>query len=146
MITHNIPKIGFVISLTANVDWKNKSWKSCEMAPDGTYYDELLLGYISYKDGKTYMFDTPIKKGDKPEYDYMFSSLSDTRFVAESYQPTLIFNFQISKEIGKFLTASFYVNNLFNSRPLYERKGTPGSYVELGNNQFFGFDLKINIR
>lgn len=146
MITHNIPKIGFVISLTANVDWKNKSWKSCEMAPDGTYYDELLLGYISYKDGKTHMFDTPIKKGDKPEYDYMFSSLSDTRFVAESYQPTLIFNFQISKEIGKFLTASFYVNNLFNSRPLYERKGTPGSYVELGNNQFFGFDLKINIR
>ena len=72
--------------------------------------------------------------------------MNDNRFIAETYFPVLTFNFQLSKEIGNFLTASFFVNNLFNSRPLYESKATPGSFTELGTKQFFGFDLKINIK
>jgi len=39
------------------------------------------------------------------------------------------------------------VNNMFNSRPLYESKKSPGSFTELlsDNKLFFGFDLKVNI-
>ncbi len=136
-ITHNIPKIGFVLTLTAQVDWKNKIW---------TEYgnDTMFEKYISYKDGKVYDFD-PSKKDD-PEFSYLFSALNDNRFIAETYTPTVIFNFQLSKEIGNFLTASFYVNNIFNSRPLYESKRTPGSFSELGIPTFFCFDVKINLK
>ena len=137
MITHNIPKIGFVATLTANVDWKTKIWEEY-------HNDTMFKYYISYKDGKVHDFD-PSKKDD-PEFAYLFPSLSDTRFIAETYFPVLTFNFQLSKEIGNFLTASFFVNNLFNSRPLYESKQTPGYFTELGTKQFFGFDLKINIK
>ena len=67
-------------------------------------------------------------------------------FIKEKYDPYVIFNLNVSKEIGDFLTASFFANNIFNTRPLYERKMYPGSYYELGIPTFFGFDLKINIK
>lgn len=136
-ITHNIPKIGFVITLTAQVDWKNKLW---------TEYgnDTMFEKYISRLDGKVYDFN-PAMEND-PEFKYLFPSLKDNRFIVETYQPTVIFNFMLSKEIGNFLTASFFVNNMFNSRPLYQSKTNPGSFTELGIPTFFGFDLKINIK
>lgn len=136
-ISHNIPKIGFVFTLTSQVNWKYKYW---------TEYgnDTMFEKYISRVDGKVYNFD-PAKKSD-PEFSYLFPALSDTRFIAESYQPTIIFNFMVSKEIGDMLTASFFVNNLFNSRPLYESKAYPGSFTQLGIPTFFGFDLKVSIK
>lgn len=136
-ITHNIPELGFVLTLATQVNWLNKSW---------TEYgnDEMFIKYISYKDGKVYDFD-PNMKSD-PEFAYMFSARSDTRFIAESYFPTVTFNFNLSKEIGDILTASFFVNNMFNSRPLYESKKSPGSFSELSSPIFFGFDLKVNIK
>lgn len=136
-ITHNIPKIGFVFTLTAQVDWKTKMWMEYGN-------DTMFEKYISRLDGKVYDFD-PAKEKD-PEFSYLFPSLNDNRFIAESYQPTVIFNFMLSKEIGNFLTASFFVNNMFNSRPLYRSKKYPGSLTELGIPTFFGFDIKINIR
>ena len=83
---------------------------------------------------------------DDPEFSYLFDTRLDNRFIAESLKPRVIFNFQLSKEIGNFLTASFFVNNLFNHRQLYESKKYPGSYDEVGIPTFFGFDVKINIK
>lgn len=136
-ITHNIPEIGFVITLTAQINWLYKYW---------TEYgnDEIFESYISRIDGKVYDFDPALK--DDPEFAYMFSSVSDTRFLKELYPPLVTFNLNLSKEIGDVLTASFYVNNMFNSRPLYESVKSPGSFTELGNKIFFGFDLKVNIK
>jgi hypothetical protein len=136
-ITHNIPRIGFVLTLTAQVKWFEKYWTEYKN-------DEMFIKYISYKDGKVYDFD-PTKKND-PEFSYLFPALNDKRFIAEKYFPTTIFNFLLSKEIGDVLTASFFVNNMFNSRPLYESKANKGSFTELGIPTFFGFDLKINLK
>lgn len=136
-ITHNIPKIGFVLTLTTQITWKDKAWTKFGN-------DTMFEKYISKDDGKIYNFD-PSKKDD-PEFAYLFDERLDSRFIAESYKPGVMFNFQLSKEIGNFLTASFYVNNLFNHRPLYESKRMPGSYSELGIPTFFGFDVKINIK
>lgn len=83
---------------------------------------------------------------DDPEFANLFDTPSDRRFIKEKYDPYVIFNINVSKEIGDLLTASFFANNIFNTRPLYERKMYPGSYLELGIPTFFGFDLKINIR
>ena len=75
----------------------------------------------------------------------MFPPLNDNRFTVEKYFPTLLFNLNLSKEIGNSLTASFYVNNLFNSRPLYQSKQT-GEYRELGIPIFFGFEFKLSLK
>lgn len=136
-ITHNIPRIGFVLTLTAQVKWYEKTWTEYKN-------DDMFVKYISYVDGKVYNFD-PAKKTD-PEFSYLFPALNDKRFIAENYFPTTIFNFLLSKEIGDVLTASFFVNNMFNSRPLYESKANKGSFRELGIPTFFGFDLKINLK
>ncbi len=136
-LTHNIPQVGFVITLTAQANWKTKRW---------TEYgnDTMFEKYISYVDGLVHEFD-PSKKDD-PEFAYLFDVPNDRRFMAETYNPYVIFNINVSKELGDFLTASFFANNVFNSRPLYESKMYPGSFTELGMPTFFGFDLKINIR
>lgn len=136
-VTHNIPQIGFVLTLTTQVNWFEKIWQDYNN-------DEMFIKYISYKDGKVYDFN-PLMKSD-PEFSYLFPAFNDKRFIAEKYFPTTTFNFLLSKEIDDVLTASFFVNNMFNSRPLYESKANIGSYKELGIPIFFGFDLKINVK
>lgn len=135
-ITHNIPKIGFVITLTSQVNWYTKMW---------TEYgnDTMFEKYISYKDGQVHDFD-PLLRND-PDFNYLFPTLNDNRFIKEKYFPTVIFNLNLSKEVGDWLTASFYVNNLINSRPMYRSKAT-GSISELGIPIFFGLELKITIK
>lgn len=135
--THNIPQVGFVVTLSAQANWFTKTW---------TEYgnDTMFEKYISYKDGKVYDFDPSMK--DDPEFANLFETPNERRFIKEKYDPYVIFNINVSKEIGDILTASFFANNIFNTRPLYERKMYPGSYLELGMPTFFGFDLKINIR
>lgn len=135
--THNIPQVGFVVTLAAQANWFTKTW---------TEYgnDTMFQYYIDYKDGKVKDF-LPSMKED-PEFANLFETPNERRFIKEKYDPYVIFNINVSKEIGDFLTASFFANNIFNTRPLYERKMYPGSYLELGMPTFFGFDLKINIR
>ena len=56
-----------------------------------------------------------------------------------------MFNLNVTKEIRKFMTASFYVNNLFNSRPLDPSEISKGSFTELNNPMYFGFEIKLKI-
>jgi len=133
--TTNIPKIGFVVTVSLKCQWMEKYW---------TEYngDDMFVKYISYKDGKVHDFD-PSKKSD-PEFAYMFPTLSDSRFTVEQHQPYVYVNFNLSKEIGKWLTSSFYVNNLFNTRPMYRSK-LSGSQTELSIPIFFGFEFKVTL-
>lgn len=146
--THNIPQIGFVVTLAAQANWFTKTWT--EYGND-TMFEKFIAGKDftgadgkSYKAGEIYDFNPAMK--DDPEFSYLFDTPNENRFIKEKYHPYMIFNINVSKEIGDFLTASFFANNIFNTRPLYERKMYPGSYYELGIPTFFGFDLKINIK
>ncbi len=136
-IIHNIPSIGFVLTATAQVNWINKFW---------TNYgnDTMFVSYISRVDGQVKPFN-PAMKND-PEFSYMFPSKSETRFIAEKHFPILLINFNLTKEIGENLKASFFANNMFNSRPLYESKRTPGSFTRLNIPMFFGFELALTIK
>lgn len=138
-VTHNIPKIGFVITLTTQANWYSKMWTDYKN-------DEMFIKYISAADGKVYDFNPAWT--DLPEFSYMFDQRDPNRKKGEKYFTTVVFNLNLSKEIGDFLTASFFVNNMFNSRPLYESKTSPGSYIELNADAplFFGFDVKLKIR
>lgn len=137
-VTHNIPEIGFVITLTAQAHWFMKYWTEY-------YNDTMFESYISYKDGNVHEFD-PSKKDD-PEFSYLFPTLSDNRFIKEKYKPYALLHLNLSKEIGDKITASFYVNNIFNNRPLYRMKNG-GNKIELASDTpiYFGFELKVNIK
>lgn len=135
--THNIPSIGFVLTTTAQVSWLNKYWTSYGN-------DTTFVSYISREDGSVKPFDD--SKRDDPEFAYLFETRSPTRFIAESYFPVLLINFHLTKEIGENLKASFYANNMFNSRPLYESKRTPGSFTRLNIPMYFGFELALQLK
>ncbi|MDR3132968.1 MAG: TonB-dependent receptor [Prevotellaceae bacterium] len=133
-ITHNIPPIGFVITLTSQIRWRHNTWT--------VYGNDMFEKYISYHDGKIQDFD-PAKKDD-PEFQYLFPGINNQRGLVEKSIPTLFFHLNLSKELGDYFTASFFANNVFNSRPAYESTVTPGSFIESGADIFFGFDLKIS--
>ena len=135
--THNIPSIGFVLTATAQVSWLNKYWNNYGN-------DTTFVAYISRLDGKVKPFDNSLK--EDPEFAYLFESRSSTREVVESYFPVLLLNFHLTKEIGENLKASFYVNNMFNRRPLYETKRSPGSFIRLNIPMYFGFELMVKLK
>ena len=64
-----------------------------------------------------------------PEFSYLFRSNDPRRFIGESWFPTVLFNLHLTKEIGSLLRASFFANNMFQNKPLYEKKRTPGSFL-----------------
>ena len=135
--THNIPAIGFVLTLATQITWIDKIWN--------TYgNDTMFEKYISRLDGKVYDFNPAMK--DDPEFRYLFVSRNDNRFIVESRFPTVIFNVTLTKEISDIIRASFNVNNMFNSRPLYESKRNPGSFRQLNIPISFGFALEIKLK
>ena len=134
--THNIPSIGFVVTLTTQFNVFTASRTDY-------HNDEAPQRYISNDDGKVYDFTAEMAAD--PSYKYMVGQLSETRFTKSHTIPTVVFNLNVSKEIRNFLTASFYVNNLFNSRPLDPSELTKGSYSELNSPMYFGFEVKLKI-
>lgn len=134
--THNIPSIGFVVTLTTQFNVFTANWTEY-------HNDEAPQRYISNDDGKVYDFTEEMAAD--PAYRYMVGQLSPTRFIRSHTIPTVVFNLNVSKEIRNFLTASFYVNNLFNSRPLDPSEITKGAYTELNNPMYFGFEVKLKI-
>lgn len=135
-VTHNIPSIGFVATLTSQLSLFTKNWTE--------YHNETRPSrYISNADGKVYPFTAEM--ADDPAFSYMLDPLSESRFITERHRTTLVFNLNVSKEIRNFLTASFYVNNVFNSRPLDPSEVTKGNFTELNNPMYFGFELKIKL-
>ena len=80
-----------------------------------------------------------------PEFGYLFVTPDPTRDVVEKTTSYFLFNLNLTKEIGDTMTASFYVNNIFNFRPS-DRYETSGAFRELGIPMFFGFELKVNIK
>ena len=135
--THNIPQIGFVVTLATQITWMNKVWE--------TYgNDTMFEKYISREDGKVYDFNPAMK--EDPEFRYLFSEKNDNRFIGESWFPTVIFNLTLTKEITSIVRASFNVSNMFNQRPLYESKRNPGVMSQLNIPIYFGFELGITLK
>lgn len=137
--THNIPSIGFVITLTAQVNWIDNSWYKYGN-------DTMFVSYISRQDGLIHPFDAS-KKND-PEFSYLFPSKDPRRYIIETWQPTVLFNLYLTKEIGSLMRASFFANNMFQSKPLYESRRTPGSFTVINDKTplFFGFELALTIK
>ncbi|MCI2146271.1 MAG: TonB-dependent receptor, partial [Bacteroidales bacterium] len=143
--TTNIPEIGFVITLTPQVLWYTANWLQ-EVSKDasGNYVDEKYSWYIDHKDGQ--LKDATDEYINDSANSYMLPQLWSRRFEKDWTNPTVVLNFNLTKEIGDLLTASFFVNNMFNSRPLQESKVSTGVYTEMNDPIFFGMEVKMSIR
>ena len=135
-VTHNIPSIGFVVTLTTGFNAYTRSWTDYNN-------DEIPQYYLSAIDGQMHVFTEEM--ASDPAYRYMYEIKSTSRFTVSRTIPTVVFNLNLSKEIGKNLTASFYVNNIFNSRPLDPSEVGAATFTELNNPMYFGFELKVKL-
>lgn len=140
-ITHNIPRIGFVVTLTASVKWQEHSYT--------TYgNDSIPVKYISRLDGRVYDFDASRIGEEEFQAVDMRSRLDNRRLIREgSMPPMLCININLTKEIRNFMRISFFANNMFRSTPIWESKVYPGKYTRRNEKTFFfGAALSVKIR
>lgn len=139
---HNIPRIGFVVTMTAQAIWQKSDWK--------TYgNDSIPVGYLALEDASVNMFEqgkyTTAQQMKDAGYGYMLQNVSHSNAIKESYSPYFCFNLNVTKEISDMLRVSFFANNMFRSYPRRESKRTPGSYTVLNNRFFFGLELSLTL-
>lgn len=140
--THNIPSIGFVVTLTAQAVWQEANWS--------TYAnDSIPIGYISVEDASVHMFETgkytTTEQVKADGYDYLLKTVNHNDAIKESYSPYFNFNINVTKEISDNFRVSFFANNMFRSYPRRESKRSPGNYVTLNNRFFFGLELSLTL-
>ena len=139
--THNIPEIGFVVTLTTQAIWNQSNWKTFGN-------DTIPVGYISL-DNEVTMFpegkyiSTEQLKADG--YDYMLQNPNHSHAIKETYSPYFCFNLNVTKEISDMFRVSFFANNMFRSYPRVESKRNPGTYISLNNRFFFGLELSCTL-
>lgn len=128
-IIHNIPRIGFVISLSVQTIWTDiNKYMGLE--------NKYPIGYISASN----LQYTPLTAGSTINPDIQRQILVN-REITESYDPLSLFNLRLTKEIKTFGGFAFFVNNLFNNNPLEESKRNPGNYKSRNPEQFFGTEV-----
>lgn len=135
--THNIPQIGFVVTLTTQVVWSESS-----VTKFGN--DSIPVKYISKNDGLVYDFD-PDKRNDA-EFKPLLRNVNERDYIKESYSPALVFNFNLTKEIADYMRVSFFANNMFRHYQITESKKTPGTYIKRNNPLFFGLSLSLTLK
>ena len=140
--THNLPKIGFVVTMTAQAVWQNANWKSFGN-------DSIPVGYIALEDGSVNMFKagqyTTTQQLKDEGLSYLLRTPNHTDAIKESYSPYFCFNLNVTKEIGDMMRVSFFANNMFRSYPRRESKRTPGTYYTMNNRFYFGLELSLTL-
>lgn len=139
--THNIPEIGFVVTLTTQAIWNQSNWKTFGN-------DTIPVGYISL-DNEVTMFPkgkyTSTEQLKADGYDYMLQNPDHSHAIKETYSPYFCFNLNVTKEISDMFRVSFFANNMFRSYPRVESKRNPGTYISLNNRFFFGLELSLTL-
>lgn len=140
--THNIPRIGFVVTMTAQAIWQQSRWNTFGN-------DSIPVGYLALEDASVNMFQkgqfTTTQQVKDAGYGYMLQNVSHNSAIKESYSPYFCFNLNVTKEISDMLRVSFFANNMFRSYPRRESKRNPGSYTLLNNRFFFGLELSLTL-
>ena len=140
--THNLPKIGFVVTLTAQAVWRDANWKCYGN-------DSIPVGYIALQDGSAHWFKEgqfgSVQQVKDAGYEHLLQYPSHSAAIKESYDPYFCFNLNVTKEISDMMRVSFFANNMFRSYPLMDSKRNPGSYTAMNNRFFFGLELSLTL-
>lgn len=133
---HNIPRIGFVITLTTEAIWNKSDW---------TRYgnDSIPLYYISKLDGSVNIFNRD--HIEEKEFKEIIRPVHRPYEVVESLPTYFNFNINITKEIKNFMKVSFYANNMFRHYPIAQSKRIKSEYVKRNIPFYFGFSSTITL-
>jgi hypothetical protein len=67
-------------------------------------------------------------------------------FLKNSYNPYVMANIRVTKEIGDFAKISFYANNFTNSKPIIKNSARPNHVGQRKNTDiYFGAELRITL-
>lgn len=135
--THNIPQIGFVVTLTTQVIWNERNWSKFGN-------DSIPVKYISKNDGQVYNYD--LARQDEQEFKDLIRPRNERVYIKESYKPALVFNLNLTKEIADYMRVSFFANNAFRSYPVAASKRSPGTFIERNNRFFCGIELALTLK
>ncbi|SDK97200.1 Outer membrane receptor for ferrienterochelin and colicins [Pedobacter sp. ok626] len=135
--THNIPEVGFVVTLTTQVVWNESDFTKFGN-------DSIPVKYISKNDGLVYDFDK--SKKDDTEFKPLIRNINERVYIKESYRPALMFNVNLTKEIADYMRVSFFANNMFRDYQITESKRNPGTYLQRNNKLFFGLALSLTLK
>lgn len=136
-VIHNIPSIGFVVSLTGQITWNSSDWNKFGQ-------DSIPVGYINPADAKFVRFEKPfatVQEVKDAGYGYMLQSRNHSSAIRESFGPYYLVNINITKEVGDIMRVSFFANNMFRSYPRQKSNRNPGTYKvfnEIYNRFYFG--------
>jgi len=98
--------------------------------------DSLAVGYF---DGAGNTILIPPDSKTDPIYIRLWDPIQDYEWIDEDRPNKWLVNLKVSKALWRGAEVSFYVNNLFNHRPLYRRKSMPSTsvYYERRNSPIF---------
>lgn len=137
-VTHNIPDIGFVVTLTGQVIWKE--------ADRYRYNGEKLpIMYLSKTDGKIYDFPADYDPKDS-DFNGAIRSQNADYYTDVSYRPVACFNLNLTKEIGDVARISFYAQNAFRYYQVIENQRSLGKEIKRNKDFFFGLELSLFIK
>jgi hypothetical protein len=131
---HHIQDLGLAVTLLAQTVWMDRDRRTdVQLEPSGYITDT----------GERVMIP-PERRGGE-EFEDLRRQINDTYLIEERRPPLWLFNLRVSKSFTGGVEASFFVNNMFSSRPLYE-SARSGALVRRNPPLFFGFDLSVRIR
>lgn len=154
-ITH-IPKLKMVFSTTAQVIWrqtqryiyetsdgKKNYYKSESTSSSGaTQYAVDPVGFYDFS-GTFHEWNKSYNNDNV--YSTMIEVYNNSNsFGKESRPITVLFNFRLTKQMGKILELSFLANNFLKISKIDKNK-TSTDYTELNTPLYFGAELKIKL-
>lgn len=139
--THNIPELGFVVTLSTQVIWNEKDWYE--------FNNEVIpVKYISTADGTLHAFPYTNYNDAKDDAEFAptLRSHNPSNDIPVSLSPLLAFNVNVTKEIGDFMRVSFFANNMFRSYPVVSNPRAVGEKIQRNSRFFFGLELSLIIK
>lgn len=149
IITH-LPRLKMIFSTTMQVVWHEslqQIWQDSEdhdlfvRSPDGRQQWVMPVGFY---DGRGHY--TPWQPGfeEHPDYVPMVVRSLATAYDREHFRPWVMFNFRLTKEIGRFGELSFTANN-FTRTSRWHYYATRSGYKQIYPDMYFGAELKLRI-
>jgi hypothetical protein len=105
--------------------------------------DSLAIGYLNVYGEQVFFTEEERSALTNSSYKRTYD---DYWYLEENRKNIWVFNIRVSKSLGKASEFSFYVNNFFNSRPLYQRMRTTTESYSMENPElYFGIEVSTKI-
>ncbi len=158
IITH-IPALKMISSVSTQVIWFDKSvssWEDSQSVPvyfskgannqknygvtEGT--DKIFVDPIGYYDIDMSYHPWQNEMTNESPYFFMVKEFKSNKYNMINYPVTCQINLKLTKEIGQRAKLAFYVNNIFNNRPLFKDPVTD-YYSRRNQTAYFGAEFKF---